>query len=56
MIFRTVFLRNTIIMDLKKETFKIVDDSASVHSIIATNTSTMIITEFTKRTKKADRF
>jgi 3-hydroxyacyl-CoA dehydrogenase len=43
-------------MDFKKETFKIVDDSASAHSIIATNTSTMSITEFAKRTKEADRF
>lgn len=42
------------IMELKKEKFKIVDESASAHDIIASNTSTMSITEFAKDTRRAD--
>jgi len=42
------------IMELKKETFKIVDESASAHDIIASNTSSMSIAGFAKHTRRAD--
>jgi len=44
------------IMELKKETFKIVDESAPAHAIIASNTSTMSITGVAEDTRRADRF
>ncbi|MBU1170149.1 MAG: 3-hydroxyacyl-CoA dehydrogenase family protein [Proteobacteria bacterium] len=44
------------IMELKKETFSIVDEAAPSHAIIASNTSTMSISEFADGTKRPDRF
>lgn len=43
------------IMDLKKETFKIVDENAPAHAILASNTSTMSISEIAKATKRPDK-
>lgn len=44
------------IMELKKETFKVVDQAAPPHAVIASNTSTMSITEFAGQTSRPDRF
>lgn len=44
------------IMDLKKETFTIVDRAAPKHAILASNTSTMSISEIASVTGRPDRF
>lgn len=44
------------IMDLKKETFTIVDKAAPKHAILASNTSTMSITEIAAVTSRPDKF
>ncbi|MCP4669516.1 MAG: 3-hydroxyacyl-CoA dehydrogenase family protein, partial [Deltaproteobacteria bacterium] len=43
------------IMDLKKETFKVLDGAAPPHCLLASNTSTMSITEIAKVTKRPDK-
>jgi enoyl-CoA hydratase / 3-hydroxyacyl-CoA dehydrogenase len=43
------------IMDLKKETFKAVDEAAPAHAIIASNTSTMSITEIASVTCRPEK-
>ena len=42
-------------MDVKKEVFKICDENAPDHCIIASNTSTMSITEIATATKRPDK-
>ncbi len=42
-------------MDVKKQVFKICDENAPPHCIIATNTSTMSITEMASVTKRQDQ-
>jgi len=42
-------------MDVKKEIFKICDENAPPHCIIASNTSTMSITEMATATKREDK-
>ena len=42
-------------MDIKKDVFKTCDDNAPSHCIIATNTSTMSITEMASVTKREDK-
>jgi enoyl-CoA hydratase/3-hydroxyacyl-CoA dehydrogenase len=42
-------------MDVKKEVFQICDKNAPSHCIIATNTSTMSITEMASATKREDK-
>ncbi len=44
------------IMELKKETFEIVDRVAPAHAILASNTSTMSISEIAAVTKRPDKF
>jgi len=44
------------IMELKKETFEIVDRVAPPHAILASNTSTMSITEIAAITKRPEKF
>ncbi len=43
------------IMELKKETFKIMDTSAPAHAIFASNTSTMSITDIASATKRPEK-
>jgi enoyl-CoA hydratase/3-hydroxyacyl-CoA dehydrogenase len=43
------------IMDLKKEVFKALDDLAPKHAILASNTSTMSITEIASATNRLDK-
>ena len=43
------------IMDLKKETFKVMDAAAPAHTIFASNTSTMKITEIAAATKRPEK-
>ncbi|MEM3124253.1 MAG: 3-hydroxyacyl-CoA dehydrogenase NAD-binding domain-containing protein, partial [Candidatus Nitrosocaldus sp.] len=43
-------------MRLKKETFEKIDSIASSHTIFASNTSTLPITEMASATKREDRF
>ncbi len=43
------------VMDLKKETFKIMDDAAPDHTIFASNTSTMKITEIASVTNRPEK-
>jgi len=43
------------IMDLKKETFKTMDAAAPAHTIFASNTSTMKITEIASATNRTDK-
>jgi len=43
------------IMDLKKETFQIMDGAAPVHAIFASNTSTMKITEIASATSRPEK-
>jgi enoyl-CoA hydratase/3-hydroxyacyl-CoA dehydrogenase len=43
------------IMDLKKEVFKALDELAPKHAILASNTSTMSITEIASATSRPDR-
>ena len=42
-------------MDVKKDIFKICDDNAPPHAIIASNTSTMSITEMATATRREDK-
>lgn len=44
------------IMDLKKETFRTIDQAAAGHAIFASNTSTMKITEIAAVTKRPEKF
>lgn len=44
------------IMELKKETFRIVDNAAPSHAILASNTSTMSISEIASVTKRPEKF
>lgn len=44
------------IMHLKKETFRIVDGAAPAHAILASNTSTMSISEIASVTKRPEKF
>jgi enoyl-CoA hydratase / 3-hydroxyacyl-CoA dehydrogenase len=43
------------LMDLKKETFKIMDEAAPAHTIFASNTSTMKITEIASATNRPQK-
>ena len=43
------------LMDLKKETFKIMDAAAPAHTLFASNTSTMKITEIASATKRPEK-
>lgn len=43
------------IMDLKKETFAIMDEAAPAHAILASNTSTMMITEIATATRRPEK-
>lgn len=43
------------IMELKKDLFRRIDAAAPEHAIIASNTSTMKISDFARETKRADR-
>jgi enoyl-CoA hydratase/3-hydroxyacyl-CoA dehydrogenase len=44
------------IMELKKETFRIVDESAPPHALLASNTSTMRISEIAAATNRPEKF
>ncbi len=44
------------IMDLKKETFQIIDQAAPAHTIFASNTSTMKISEIASVTSRPEKF
>lgn len=43
------------LMDLKKETFNVLDEAAPPHCLLASNTSTMSITEIAKVTNRPDK-
>ena len=43
------------VLDLKKEVFAVMDQSAPTHALLASNTSTMSITEIAKATKRAEK-